>query len=462
MSRQLDHYPDPARRRRQLALVVLITIALYYALYVGGGVTPLVMRDLHMPFTYLVGLLAIANAVGAFASLLAGLTDRFGRANLVVYGLLIVALLTIFAVPAVHTRLGYALVSIAVGFVEGIILVATPALIRDFSPQIGRATAMGFWTIGPVLGSLLTSAVNSATLPTNPDWRTQFLYCGYICAGVWVLALLFLRELAPALRNQVMVTERDRLINEGRARTQTRAPHPWRRLLHPRIILSALGVSLLLLVYFTTVAFGVVYLVTVFGFTPARANALLNFAWAANALALIGAGVWSDVLGVRKPFMLAGGIGAGLLVGVLLGAAYATWMASFTETIEAQDAALTATGLAIWGWILRLVVTASFLALPHVVTTVSPLVEAGPAIDAFKELSARHAPIPPDLAARMAEIVHAATSTAAQWQDWFGIGALGAAVFVALIFTMGGYWSPQRARAERAAHEAWVDGQLAD
>ena len=33
-----------------------------------------------------------------------------------------------------------------VGLVEGICLVATPALIRDFSPQVGRATAMGFWT----------------------------------------------------------------------------------------------------------------------------------------------------------------------------------------------------------------------------------------------------------------------------------------------------------------------------
>jgi MFS family permease len=45
-----------------------------------------------------------------------------------------------------------------VSFVEGIILVATPALIRDFAPQVGRATAMGFWTIGPVLGSLTVSA----------------------------------------------------------------------------------------------------------------------------------------------------------------------------------------------------------------------------------------------------------------------------------------------------------------
>ena len=39
-------------------------------------------------------------------------------------------------------------------------------------------------------------------------------------------------------------------------------------MLRADIIGSALGVSLLLLVYYTTVAFGVIYLVTVFGFTP--------------------------------------------------------------------------------------------------------------------------------------------------------------------------------------------------
>ena len=52
-----------------------------------------------------------------------------------------------------------------VGVVEGICLVATPALIRDFSPQVGRATAMGFWTSGPVLGSLIVAVVGSATDP---------------------------------------------------------------------------------------------------------------------------------------------------------------------------------------------------------------------------------------------------------------------------------------------------------
>ncbi len=489
-NRELEHYPAPAQRRLQLGLVVLITVALYYALYVGGGVTPLVMRELHMSFGYLVGLLALANLLGAFASLLAGLSDRFGRANLVVYGLLVVALLTGLAVPAVHSRLAYAALGIVTGFVEGIILVATPALIRDFSPQVGRATAMGFWTVGPVLGSLLTSAVNSATLPTHPEWRTQFFYCGVFCVAVWLLAFFGLRELRAGLRDQVMVSEQDRLLNERRAQAGVAVDtrNPWAQMLRPDVLGSALGVSLLLLVYYTTVAFGVIYLVTVYHFTPARANSLLNWSWGANAVALIAAGLWSDALRVRKPFMLAGGLGAAVLIAwfmgqapatrgaapdyaamacvgaaisVLMGGAYATWMASFTETVEAHNPALTATGLAVWGWLLRLVVTVSFLVLPHVVDTVTTLVEAPPTVEAFNRLSAAHAAIPPDLVARMRAVVQAAAAAPGQWQAWFLACAAGALVFVAFIFSMKGRWSPGQARADEAVHEAEVRRALA-
>jgi MFS family permease len=450
-NRQLDHYPQNGPRRLYLGLVVLITVALYYALYVNGGVAPLYMRELHMPFGYLVGVLAVANLLGAFASLLAGLCDRFGRVPLVVYGLLLVSLLTCFAVPLVHDRLTWGVVTVVVGFVEGIVLVATPALIRDFSPQVGRATAMGFWTIGPVLGSLLVSAVNSVTLPVLPGWRPQYVISGVFDLTVSLLALLYLKELAPALRDQLMVGERDRILNELRARgldVAATLARPWRQMLRFDIVASALGVSVLLLVYYTTVAFGVIYLMTVFGFSPARANALLNWCWAANAVALIVAGVWSDALRVRKPFMVAGGLAASAMIwsfmahawpgasfasmalvggslSVLMGFAYATWMASFTETIEAHNPALTATGLAVWGWLLRLVVTASFLVMPYVVETATP------------------------------------SAAAAHWQAWFGVCAMGPLVFVMCVFVMKGRWSPSLALADQQAHFAAVERDLA-
>jgi MFS family permease len=447
-NRELAHYPSQGTRRAYLGLVVLITVALYYALYIGGGVAPLFMKDLHISFTYLVRLLAIGNFLGAFASLLAGASDRFGRTRLVVWGLLIVALLTTFAIPAATDRLTYGVLGIVVGFVEGIILVATPALMRDFSPQVGRATAMGLWAMGPVLGSLITSAAVSTTLTALPTWRAQFHLCGAFCLVVFVLAFLFLKELKPALRDQVMVSERDRVLNELRARgldVAASLKHPFRQLLKPAIIVSALGVSVLLLVYYTTVAFGVIYLVEVFHFTPGRANALLNYSWAANVVALLAAGIFSDKLLVRKPFMLAGGLGAAALIwlflargydhpsfaamvaaasaiSVMLGIGYAAWMASFTEMVEAYNPALTATGLAIWGWLLRLVVTGSFLTLPEVVDPVTD---------------------------------------PARWHVWYGGCAAGALVFAGVIFGMKGRWLPAQARADAAAHDAAVTRAMA-
>jgi MFS family permease len=447
-NRELEHYPPTGRRWCYLGLVVLITVALYYALYIGGGVAPLAMRDLHISFAYLVNTLVVANALGAFASLLAGASDRFGRTRLVVYGLLVVALLTEFAVPLAPNRLTYAALGVAIGFVEGIILVATPALMRDFSPQVGRAAAMGLWAMGPVLGSLMTSAMVSATLDRFGSWQAQFRVCGGFCLAVFALAFLFLKELKPQLRDQIMVSEKDRMLNELRARgldVESALRNPWRQILRADILLSALGVSVLLLVYYTTVAFGVIYLVKIYGFTPARANALLNWSWAANAVALLAAGVSSDALRVRKPFMLGGGLSAAAMIwwylghpagtpsfvgmaavasiiSVLLGIAYAAWMASFTETVEAHNPALTATGLAVWGWLLRLVVTASFWLLPKVVDPVGD---------------------------------------PASWEKWFSICAAGAVMFVVLTLTMKGRWSPAQARRDATAHDQLVQQELA-
>ena len=64
---------------------------------------------------------------------------------------------------------------------------------------------------------------------------------------------------------------------------------------------------------------------------------------------------------------------------MFLGVAYAPWMASFTETVEKRNPALTATGLAVWGLVIRIVIAVSVFIVPHVVTTVSTLVEDGPA-----------------------------------------------------------------------------------
>src|SRR5579859_7950378 len=176
--RQIDSYPNTVPRVTYLAITVLATIMLYYELYVGGSVTTFILVNLHMSFTFYV--LTIA-----FGSLFAGLTDRLGRANLVVFGLFFSGVFVAFILPAATNKWVFTIEGFVVGVVEGICLVATPALIRDFSPQVGRATAMGFWTSGPVLGSLIVFVVASWTVKatvtpsTNPGyWTHEFVICG--------------------------------------------------------------------------------------------------------------------------------------------------------------------------------------------------------------------------------------------------------------------------------------------
>ena len=60
----------------------------------------------------------------------------------------------------------------------------------------------------------------------------------------------------------------------------------------------------------------------------------------------------------------------------------------------------------------------------------------------------------------MQVIAHAAVAAPGQWQTWYLFSALGAVVFVLLIFSMIGRWSPARARADQAEHAALVAREL--
>ncbi len=411
--RQLDSYPDTAPRVLYLSITVLATITLYYELYVGGSVATLLLTNLHMTFTFYVVTLAFGNLLGAFGSLFAGITDKFGRANLVVGGLFFTGVFVAFLIPAATDKWTFTIESFVVGVVEGACLVATPALIRDFSPQVGRATAMGFWTSGPVLGSLIVAIVGSATIPAvvhDPRfWTHEYRICGIVGLVVFVIALIWLRELSPQLRDQLMVTMRDRALIEARAKgidVEAALRHPFRQLLKVDILVSAFAVSVMLLIYYTAVAFSVIYLTTVFGFSVKDANGLGNWNWGFNALAVILIGVISDKFRVRKPFMVIGGVIAAVMTVVyleqaghhpsyytlavilalgafFLGVAYTPWMASYTETVEHRNPALTATGLAIWGWIIRVVVFIAFLIIPVMINSVTPLVNYGSTVSAY-------------------------------------------------------------------------------
>ena len=539
-NRQLARYPDTARRTTYLAITVLATVVLYYELYVQGAVATKIISDFGFTFSQFVGVLVIGNLVGAFASLGAGLADRWGRANLVVGGLLLTGLLTAFALPNASSKGMYTVFFALVSIVEGMALVATPALIRDFSPQIGRASAMAFWTMGPVLGSLLVTEVSSHTLEDHANWQFQFYVAGAAGLVVFAIAAIGLRELSPRLRDQLMVSMRDRALIEARAQgiePERLAGNHWRQMLRADIVLPALAISVFLLLYYIFVAFLVVYFATVFGYSEHRANALANWYWVANAIGLLTAGLLSDRLRVRKPFMIAGTALSLVAAAVFAtrathpdtsyatftwifvlgavggGTAYVAWMSAFTETVEKVNPAATATGLAVWGWILRLVVTASFALLPVVVPATSTLVDKGERVG---EIVAEHprevqvlgvvepatltaagagdkgaqaaavaqiasklkisqqaavarlaavAKVPKEdiafLGANAAKVQQAQKDNPGQWRTWWWICFAGQLCLVPAAFLLTGRWSPRKAREDEAAHEAMVQRELA-
>ena len=408
--RQLPHYPSNSRRAVYLGIVVLVTIVLYYELYIQGAVSTKIILQFGMTFRYFVFVSVVGNLVGAFASLAAGLADRWGRANLVAYGLLLTGVLICFGLPNVTHESEYLILFALVSFVEGVVLVATPALIRDFSPQLGRAQAMGFWTLGPVIGSLVVTEVSSHTLTTHADWQYQFRLCGAIGLVVFLIAVVGLRELSPKIRDQLMVSLHDRVLIEARAAgidPEKVLKNHWQQMLRFDIVGPAFAISVFLLFYYISVGLFVVYFATTFGYTPARTNSLANWYWITNVIALVTAGFFSDLLRVRKPFMVVGAImgAVGVAVfamkatqpttsystfGLILilisaggGLAYCGWMAAFTETIEKHNPAATATGLAVWGWTIRMVVTVSLVALTYAVSAANVLVDNGPTAQAI-------------------------------------------------------------------------------
>jgi MFS family permease len=539
--RQLDHYPDTRPRVGYLAIVVLATIALYYAFYIPGAVAPSIIAHFGMTFPTYVYIIVIANAVGAFGSLAAGLADRWGRANMVAYGLVIVGLLVLFGVPNAGNSFTYGLLFAIIGVVEGIILVATPALVRDFSPQLGRASAMGFWTLGPVLGSLVVAVVSSNTLSHLTAWQDQFVIGGIVVVVVGVIAVVGLRELSPQLRDQLMVSLRDRALIEAKARgldVRSLTERPWRQMLRLDIIGSAFAISVFLLIYYTAVGFFTIYFSSLFNYSLSRANQLGDWFWAFDAAALIIVGIISDRVRVRKPFMVVGAVGAIVMTiiflnlgkgtsfstfavvisinAVFLAIAYAPWMASYTETVEKHNPALTATGLAIWGWIIRAVIAISFLIMPAVVGSMTPLVTYGTQVST---LAAKYAPeiatgaaIDPATAAALAanplnpaadakavgeiatafhispaaatarltalaavpkadqaflaahgtQVTTAAAAAPGQWKNWWWVSVGGEVVFIPLILLMTGRWSPRRAREDAEEHERLVQQEMAN
>ena len=365
---------------------------------------------------------------------------------------------------------------------------------------------------------------------------------------MFLIALFGLKELSPKLRDQLMVSLNDRALIEARAAgldPEKALQGSWRQMLRFDVVGPAFAIAVFLLLYYVLVAFLVVYFVTVLGYTEQKANALANWYWIANAITLVVTGLLSDKLRVRKPLMLVGAVIAlsarrcsprsartpppattrsrCCSSSARPAAAWPTspgWRAS-PRPWRSHNPAATATGLAIWGWIVRVVVTVSYAALILVVPATSTLVDHGPraqeiaarypqqvaTLGAIDSGDALHAAEEPDrsglrrrsrphrpnssrpgwrpirpprssgciqlttpahpaddlafLAAHGSDVTKAQKDNPQQWQHWWWVCLAAQALFIPFIFVMAGRWSPRKARQDEHEHEQLVARELA-
>lgn len=434
--RSLDSYPGNAWRTWYLALTVISAIMLYYQLFTLGAVAPLVQAHFHLALSNYAYSLILASALGALAALVGSLSDRIGRANLIVFGLLATSLCTL-AIAFTTWLWPFLLLYWGLSFIDGVLITAMIALMRDFSPRLGRATAMGFWSLGPVGGSFLASLVAGLTLPVFHTWQSQYVIAG--CAGLaaFLACLLGLRELSAGLRDQVMTSLREKALVEaraGRIDVEAALKHPWRQMLRPRLVFSTLGINLILLMYLVARGFFVIFLSNSFRFSLAEANGVVSACWVAFVISAVAVGFLSDALRVRKPLVLLGVIALIIvtllfiihlgeqtsavpvavllaLMGTCFSIILVPWLTAYSETVEDINPALVATGSAVEIFITRSVTIAATLALPLVV------------------------------------------GSGQGWGTWWWICLAGQVLFLPTILLVTGSWNPARARRAARAQE---------
>jgi MFS family permease len=449
--RDLASYPIGGYRIFLLAIVVIANIIFTWTVYAGNAATTVIFPHFGMTLNYYSDLLVVAGVGGGLAAYITSFGDRWGRANMVVIGLAVNAAFALWAVPDAPSKTWYSVFTCLLFLADGAIFVGTPALVRDFSPQLQRGLAMGFWTLGPVAGFFVLSVVARAYLPqvvTFANWQDLYRFSGYAAVVMFVICLLFLRELSPGMRSQRMAAMNERVLVEAKAMgidLERLTKNRWRQMLHVNTVFSPIAINLFLVIYLTAISYFVFYVPEFLGFSLSSFNGIQEIYWGVDIVALLVFGWISDRLLVRKPFMVVGSVGVIVAIVLLMNArhgisftgialilsllsaslacGYGPWFASFTETLEAHNPALIATGSSLYGFATRLVGVPFGIVIPHIVG--SPL------------------------------------ETAAGWRTWFYVCIGCVVVFVPFIFTMHGHWHPRKARAELRVHQELVAAEIA-
>lgn len=375
--RELQTYPVG---RYRLFLLFVVVFANIIASYEGNlaPIVPLLLEDLNMSVLLYGQLNAVTLVVTAITSLIFGVfADRWGRSLIVIMGVLLTAIF-IFILAGVSTIQGFFFIKVLLGIVDGLALAPIAGLVRDFSPQVGRGLAFAFWSLGPVGGPFIANAIAAWTLPIFETWQSQLYIMSAISIVLWIVIVLFLRDLAPDIRANVYVSEPTEEETTVSANKQEFVKIKFSSIFsHPVIWLQPIGISIYLILYFTMTVYGPLLFTELYNVTPAVGSKLTMYCWLGTFFGLVGAGWLSDRLKMRKFLTLGGALLAVLfnpifimwgmrpgtpittatifafLSGFTIATAYSPWMAMYSENLEKVNPYLQATGWGLFGLSVR-------------------------------------------------------------------------------------------------------------
>ena len=436
-ARELDEYPTGAKRRKYLAMAVLASLICSYEAAIAP-VVPLLLEDLQMELTTYGLIAAVSLLAGACAGLISGpLSDRIGRVRILIPLMAFTAFLA-FTMVFVTSPTSLAIVRFILAFVDGLAVAVTAPLVRDFSPRMGRAQAMGFWAWGPVGANFISAGIAAATLPLfNNAWQSQFIIIGILSLIASIVIALNIADLSPRLRAEVLQTEK-KVIEDASDDTPAKAST---LLKSPVVWAHTVGISFWLLLYLTVTAFGQTMIVQTFGKTAAEASFIMSMFWVLNVFALVLTGRVSDRLQLRRIFTLVCTVISlvlvvifafmmgnpdtstavlaitGALIGGTMGAAYSPWMALYSENSEDIDPRLQGVTWGLFSFMTRFVAMLVVIVAPFVVR-----------------------------------------ADDGSWQTWIIVCAVCMALFLVVMLFFKGPWTR---RQLTAAAEAAVDAEVA-
>jgi MFS family permease len=435
--RTLDRYPEGAARWWMLALTVMATVVSFYE-FGFSALLPYWMKSLHFSEEDFTHFLALAVFLSAVSAMFGGpLADRHGRVVVIDVCLVIIVGLT-FCNLLMTGFWSFMIVRGAMNIVAGLMWGALGGLTRDMSPRVSRGAAFGLLTLGAVACQWLWNYIPAKTLVMFGErWEAQILIMGVLAVILTIPVLLWLKDLAPALRLGVVGETASEAFESGdlAGTPPATARSAFGQLLRrSESWLLVLGSVAFLTVAITIQTFGPLMFTQAFKYSrPEAARITANF-WLFNLVMLVPAGYISDMLRVRKPLSLL--LSAAtlailvwwfrnfypplsqnslalvtLLLGGITASAFIPWCALYSEYLEDLSPALQATGWSFFQMAYRLWIVVSGLILPYVTRVYG-------------------------------------------WQVWMEGMIIGVVIFMGSLLALRGYWRPATSPAATVAHGA--------